>query len=550
MQRTMANMAFALGLGVGLIWACLWILVGGASVALAQGPDGYDVYYVAPSCVGAPVPCYTSVQDAVDAVDDPGDVVKVAAGTYTGVDVRPQNDITSIGLVTQMVYISKSVTIRGGYTPAFAEPPDPEANPTTLDAQAQGRVLYITGDISATIEGLTITRGDNTGLGGGFWPWMDAGGGIYIISATANIRNNSVCKSTTAWDGGGVYMSYGAAVIQNNVITANTASRYGGGLLLYQSDVTLTDNVVAKNDAHANGGGAMILHTTATLQNNLISENNANQFGGGLVVAERRPTLLTGNVISGNTAGTFGGGIAIQDGQITSTKNIVADNVATLRGGGLDAWHSDGALIGDSVISNVTSGDGGGLYLSDSNLTLVNDLVLDNRATERGSGLYVEGSSLKVLHNTIARHNHGDGFGLYVTHGYSHSHPHGHDVIGSRLYLTNTILVSHTVGISVTAGNTAILEATLWANEADWGGAGTILVGAHNYWGDPAFVDPDVGDYHIGAGSAAIDVGVDAGVSDDIDGDPRPVGGGYDIGADERHEPEALWVYLPLVLKQ
>jgi hypothetical protein len=53
--------------------------------------------------------------------------------------------------------------------------------------------------------------------------------------------------------------------------------------------------------------------------------------------------------------------------------------------------------------------------------------------------------------------------------------------------VTNTILVSHTVGIRVTAGNTATLEATLWgsgpwANDTDWGGAGTVITGtlAHN----------------------------------------------------------------------
>ena len=54
-------------------------------IAYAQGPDGHATYYVAPSCTGVPAPCYTSVQVAVDAADDPDDVVKVAAGTYTDV---------------------------------------------------------------------------------------------------------------------------------------------------------------------------------------------------------------------------------------------------------------------------------------------------------------------------------------------------------------------------------------------------------------------------------------------------------------------------------
>jgi hypothetical protein len=84
--------------------------------------------------------------------------------------------------------------------------------------------------------------------------------------------------------------------------------------------------------------------------------------------------------------------------------------------------------------------------------------------------------------------------------------------------LTNTILVSHTVGFSVTAGNTATLDTSLWgsepwANGTDWKGEGTIVTGTRNYWGDPDFIDPDAGDYHIGIDSAAFDTGVDAGVS-------------------------------------
>ena len=103
----------------------------------------------------------------------------------------------------------------------------------------------------------------------------------------------------------------------------------------------------------------------------------------------------------------------------------------------------------------------------------------------------------------------------------------------------------------------ATLDATLWgsgpwANDVDWGGDGDVLTGTVNVWEDPAFVAPDAGNYHIGPGSAAIDRGVDAGVSDDVDGNSRPFDGDddgvgeFDIGADEA---VCQRVYLPLVLK-
>jgi hypothetical protein len=46
----------------------------------------------------------------------------------------------------QVVYLDKTVTVRGGYNAAdFSLPPHPDAYPTTLDAEDQGRVIYITG---------------------------------------------------------------------------------------------------------------------------------------------------------------------------------------------------------------------------------------------------------------------------------------------------------------------------------------------------------------------------------------------------------------------
>jgi len=60
--------------------------------------------------------------------------------------------------------------------------------------------------------------------------------------------------------------------------------------------------------------------------------------------------------------------------------------------------------------------------------------------------------------------------------------------------------------------------------------------------GNPAFADG----YHILPGSAAIDAGVNVGVTTDVDGDPCPSGLGYDIGADEA---QLRHVYLPMVMR-
>jgi hypothetical protein len=71
---------------------------------------------------------------------------------------------------------------------------------------------------------------------------------------------------------------------------------------------------------------------------------------------------------------------------------------------------------------------------------------------------------------------------------------------------------------------------TIGDNTADYASG---VAHSNDLSGDPAFMDPAAWDYHIGSDSAAIDQGMGAGVTTDFEGDTRPQGAGYDVGADE-----------------
>jgi hypothetical protein len=429
------TLGFLLTLSLSLLALCLLLAaLGGLSprstTVLAQGPDGYAIYYVAPDCTGIDPPCYTVVQDAVDAVDDPGDVVQVAQGIYSGVHAREG--------ITGVVHLTKTVTVRGGFSPDFAAW-DPKAYPTVLDAQREGHVFYVGGAGTSVIEGLQIANGDAE-VGGGHW-----GGGLLAIGGSG--------PSLT------VTLSY------NQVLSNHAPIGFGGGggLAAMFSNVYLADNRFEHNEAGGVGGAMRLEQANAHLRDNVIRHNQAGSSGGGIYLA----------------------------------------------------------------------------YLT--NVSMTNTVLADNGAGFAGGGMVAAGSYLHMRHTTVARNASGDGSGLYVTSGGIHG------TIVSTVRMTDTLFADHTVGLTITAAppfftNTVVLDTTLWDGAGLLAGGDGDLTLINTHVGDPAFTTDG---YHLTPASDAVDLGIDAGVRADLDGQPRPMRAGFDIGADEL----GFRAYLPLILR-
>ena len=352
------------------------------------------------------------------------------------------------------------------------------------------------------------------------------GGGLYVGGSVA-MTNTQVLSNTATWHGGGLHVNSGDTNLVGGLFSNNRTSNGNGGGVNLNNNVSVSGTQFISNTAGGSGGGLLQWNAgyTVTVTNAYFERNRAGADGGGLW--SRGNTIVTGTLVYSNSAATWGGGVYVPTGAATVNGSTLSGNVSA-RGGGIALNGSTAQVNRSLVLGNSVTTHGGGIDVWAAHLRLINVVVADNHAS-LGNGVFLYGSSLDALHTTIARNSGGQGNGIYVEYD-------------STLALTNTILVSQTVGITVTTGNTATLNGVLWfGNGANTGGAGSIS--AQNVTtGDPAFAADG---YHLTSRSAAIDHGVNSGVTSDIDGNRRPMGKGYDLGADEFR----FTIYLPLVMR-
>ncbi len=478
------------------IVACLAAL-GGLLPAAAQGPPQEEAvtattrYVDDNTCpatgAGTLANPYCRIQDAICASAS-GDTVSVAPGVYLeAVRMRPGVSLVSQG--------GPGVT-----TINAAGRPCTDSNFCTKRAGNQCSVVtFASGHTPSTVlDGFTLTGG--AGL---IQTVKVAGGGIFVFSSptiTNNVITGNILAGPRAeFTGAGIYSAVGQPIISGNVISGNQAVppagtsgnltfAYGAGIAVgFNSSPTVTDNLIENNIT----GDEALAYSVG--------------HGGGVSIwpgdSSQPGAVFDGNVIYGNVSDTTGGGLSLltlpgTSAKVKVTNNVIDGNVSRT-GGGVYIYQNTTDLINNTITGN-DGNLGGGIYIAPSNSTLTVDISND----------IIEGNTLRTF---------GNGGGIYtfdLTPGWD-------PLIRYNDFFGNN---KNAIAGDRNDGNTIGVDG--------------------NFAADPLFVSKSTGDYHLQAGSPAVDKGL-ASVAPavDFDNNPRgvdgdgtpnsPVAGDVDVGAFE-----------------
>lgn len=450
-----------------------------------------------------------TIQAGIDAAAE-GDTVLVAPGTYTGDGNK------------NLAFSRTNRVLRS------------EAGPdsTVIDCEGVGRGFYLDSfeTEASVIEGFTITGAVGDVDGGGLYlsysrptiidchitgnAAQDFGGGVYVYGASPTFIECTI-TGNVAKHGGGVVCGTGNLVPDTPVfvdceISGNQASDDGGGMYVHATRPLMTRTLVSGNTA-THGGGFYGWFAFPEFTDCTFSDNVAHEMGGALHCLYSNPMWM-GGILSGNAAGEAGGGIsAWSSSKPTLSRTTISGNSSFL-GGGICCASSELELF-DCTISGNAAEDGGGLHFREyATPTMVNCMITGNQST-RGGGLYCENDSAPNLINCTVADNAASnaGGGVYSDR--------------SDVHLTNCIVWGDTPDALYSwYGDMSLDHCDI---EGAWPGEGTIHV-------DPRFVDPAAGDYHLLETSPCVDSGSPDGAPEtDFEGEPRPWGLGFDMGADE-----------------
>jgi predicted outer membrane repeat protein len=421
---------------------------------------------------------YQSIPDALlDSDIDSGDEIWVKAGTYT------------VGLT---IRVTKAVKILGGFS-GDGDTRDSTANVTTISGDGLRRCMTISAN--AWIEGFTFTQGN---IGG----------------------------DATEARGGAIYIGDCSPTVTKCTFSGNRAAARGGAIATKNaSGATMADCSFSGNRAGLLGGAIANQGSNVSISNCTFHANKANEdsdfLGGGGIYNEQCSPTISGCTFTGNIA-VNGAGICnyMADALVEGCTFSDNDSKTTCGGGVMNYGCS--ATISRCLFRNNTAYYGGAIY-DESTSTIVNCIMWKNSSSMNGGAIHIETSDghtnvqPKITNCTIYGNTANFGGGLHAT-------------IATAI-VRNCIIWGNGANLSgpgIYQPSTAIFK--LEVQKCDVQGDSTYP-GTGNVRVEPAFANPDAGNFELVWGSPCIDIGDGTAPglgAVDFAGKPRVVDGNED----------------------
>jgi parallel beta-helix repeat protein len=268
------------------------------------------ILYVAPGgdCDGKS-PCYSSPQAAADAAPA-GSVIRIAAGTYS----PPAGK-------SQVLQVTESLIVQGGYRPTDWYHAQPFAFPTIFDAQHLGSAIALDGNpdqpIDVSLGGIQIIHGQ-AGQGGGI-----SGSGVTLRLVQCMVSDNQASGS-----GGGIYLADSSSLaLELSRVYQNTSGDKGGGIAMVNASgqSSLLRSWIFGNSAASGGGGIYFAGGQLSLAAVMLVDNSVTQpvaSGVGLS-AENAAVNLVYTTLARNTGGA-GSGLSLSGTSTLAATNLLA----------------------------------------------------------------------------------------------------------------------------------------------------------------------------------------------------------------------------------
>ncbi len=308
---------------------------------VAAGAGGQTVWYVdgaaAPGGSGHSwADAFSTLGPALAAAVS-GDEVRVAAGVYKP-GAAPSDSFVVPG----------NVKVVGGFAGSGGPNPDlrdPATQVTTLSGDLSGNdgpgfanradnslhVVTVNAGDGVVLDGLLITGGNTTGVGGG----LVIGGGSPTI-------NDCTFASNAAGRGGAIYVSAGLTVT-GSIFDGNASNGFDGGAIYRAGSApnfSVSGCEFRANTASDGSGGAIAFFDTSA------------------------GPQISGSTFYGNSA-AFGGGVGNLSGGMSMSRCILSGNSATSAGGGVSVNTGTAEIVNCTFEGN-TSPQGGGVCLTAS----------------------------------------------------------------------------------------------------------------------------------------------------------------------------------------